>query len=76
MKKQISKIQARAFQKRWDSVNAEEIKQLRKTPIAHKLQQLNALWAWGKRLYGSKADTNGAEKVRERWVKLRRAYRG
>jgi hypothetical protein len=47
MKKQMTKAEARSFERRWHTVNAEEKKQLRRTTIARKLRQLNALLAWG-----------------------------
>jgi len=76
MKKQITKAEALAFQQRWDTVNAEERKQLRRTPVARKLQQLNTLLAWGKHFGWRKSHANGAKEVRKRWAQLRRVYRG
>ncbi len=75
MKNQITKAEARAFQKRWDLVNAEEIKQLRRTPMARKLQQLNALFACGEYFGWREPHSNGAEEVRKTWMKLRQFYR-
>jgi hypothetical protein len=76
VKKHITKAAARAFQKRWDTVNAEERKLLRRTPIARKRQQLNGLLAWGEYFGWREAQPNGAEEVRRRWIRLRQAYRG
>ena len=76
MKKQITKTAARAFKKRWDLVAGEEKKQLRKTPIARKLQQLNALMAWGEHFGWNLSGANGVEEVRRRWARIRRVCRG
>lgn len=76
MKKTITKAEARAFHKRWNMVNAEESEELRRTPLARKLQQLNALVAWGEHFGWKDPRPNGSEEVRKRWARLRRAYRG
>jgi len=75
MKKQITRAAARAFKKRWDLIAGEEKKQLRKTPVARKLQQLNALMAWGEHFGWNRSGANGVEEVRKRWARLRRVYR-
>ncbi len=76
MKKQMTKAEARSFERRWHTVNAEEKKQLRRTTIARKLRQLNALLAWGEHFGWRQTRANGVEEVRRRWAQLRRAYRG
>ena len=75
MKRQITRAAARAFKKRWNLIAIEEKKQLRKTPVARKLQQLNALMAWGKHFGWNRSGANGVEEVRGRWARLRRVYR-
>ena len=74
MKKHITKAAARAFKKRWDLVAGEETKQLRKTPVARKLQQLNALMAWGEHFGWNHSGASGVEEVRRRWARIRRVY--
>jgi hypothetical protein len=72
----ISKGEARAFLRRWRIVNAEEQKQLRRTSMSQKLQQLNQLLAWSK-YFGRKIPrANEAATVRRRWLELRRSYHG
>ncbi|MDZ4344476.1 MAG: hypothetical protein U1E51_18800 [Candidatus Binatia bacterium] len=76
MKRQITRAAARAFKKRWDLIAVEEKKQLRKTSVARKLQQLNALMAWGEHFGWNHSGANGVEEVRRRWAHLRRVSRG
>jgi len=75
MKRQITRAAACAFKKRWNLVAVEEKKQLRNTPVARKLQQLNALMAWGEHFGWNRSGANGVEEVRKRWARLRRVYR-
>jgi hypothetical protein len=76
MKTRITKAEARAFRKRWATVNSEQIKQLRRMSIGQKLAQLNALFEWGKYFDGGKPRANKADAVRRRWAQLRRICRG
>ncbi|OGQ83174.1 MAG: hypothetical protein A3G40_15485 [Deltaproteobacteria bacterium RIFCSPLOWO2_12_FULL_57_22] len=76
MRRRITKAQARAFRERWEAVNALQRRELRQTPLTHKLQQLNALMAWGKHLGWTEPHADGAGEVRRRWKRLFRAYRG
>ncbi len=72
----ITKAQARAFRERWHLVNAREEEELRSTPIAVKWQQFNTLLAWGQQLGWTGALAKDVSLVRERWARLRKAYRG
>ena len=74
MKKHITKAAARAFKKRWALVAGEEKRQLRRTPFARKLQQLNALMAWGEHFGWNRSGATGVEEVRKRWLRLHRVY--
>jgi hypothetical protein len=76
MKRQITRAAARAFKKRWGLIAGEEKKQLRKTSIARKLQQLNALMAWGEHFGWNRSGANRVEEVRSRWARIRRVCRG
>ena len=74
MNKQITKAAARAFKKRWGLIAGEEKRQLRKTSVARKLQQLNALMAWGEHFGWNRSGATGVEEVRKRWARIRRVY--
>ena len=76
MRRRITNAEARAFQRRWEAVNAMERRELRKTPIARKLQQLSALMAWGRYFGWTELHPDGAAEVRKRWQRLFRVYRG
>lgn len=72
----LTKGGARAFQKRWEIVNAAEREELASTPVTHKFRQLAALLISAKKLGWT--DPLGAEEdqVRERWAKLREVRHG
>ncbi|TAJ98467.1 hypothetical protein EPO44_11545 [bacterium] len=76
MRRRITKAEARAFRSRWEAVDAVERKELRKTPVARKLEQLNALMAWGRYFGWTGPRVDGAAEVRKRWKRLFRVYRG
>jgi len=76
MTRRITKAEARAFRKRWEAVSAVERRELRKTSITRKLQQLSSLIAWGRDFGWTEPPTDGAAEVRKRWERLFRVYRG
>ena len=71
----ITRAQALAFKKRWAAVNAYEIEELRRTPPAVRLRQLATLMSWAKAFGWTDALAAEEEAVRDRWNRLRRAYR-
>jgi hypothetical protein len=76
MKPALTKAQARAFKRRWALVNAREAEELQRTPIEVKMQQINTLMGWVQQFGWHDALAAGEAEVRQRWIKLRRAYRG
>lgn len=70
----ITKKQALEFKKRWKIVNKVQLKELRKSSVVEKLNQLTVLMSWAKDF--GWINTLKAEElaVRERWIKLRRIY--
>lgn len=75
MKRRLTRAEARGFAARWQRVHAAERDELRATPVAVKLRQLAALMASVDQLGWSEALAAGEEEVRERWQRLRKAYR-
>lgn len=67
--------EAQAYLQRWQSVNAREGEELRATPPAEKLRQLAALLMSVDAMGWRDALAEGEDVVRERWIKLRKAYR-
>ena len=74
MSRRLSKIEARAFRNRWRLANEREVQELQSTTVDVKLQQFNTLLAWA-RQWATELREGEAE-VRERWNRLRKAYRG
>ncbi len=74
--RRITKIEAKAFRKRWAEVNAAEIAELRATSKAHKLRQLIALMSSAEPLGWSKRLAAEESEVRRRWQQLRKTARG
>lgn len=72
----LTKAEATAFRERWKRVNDREIEELRSTPIEVKLQQFNTLLAWAHQLDWTEKLSEGENEVRQRWARLRKAYRG
>lgn len=70
----ISKKEALAFRKRWRRVNAHEIEEMRAASLELKWQQFNSLLALGRELGWTEELRKGEAEVRERWVRLRKAY--
>ena len=76
MRHTMTKEEGRAFRKRWEAVNAAEREELRAMPMEEKMQQLAALMA-SRDLFGWIEEMRKEEaEVRERWNRLRRAFRG
>jgi hypothetical protein len=74
MKTKTTKSEAKAFRNRWEIVNAEERKQLRRTSIGRKLQQLNELSVWGAFFAPNTLRAREVDSVRSRWSQLYRLY--
>jgi hypothetical protein len=72
----LSKEDALAFRERWRLVNAREIEEMRSASMELKLQQFNTLLAWARELGWNEELRKGEAEVRERWMRLRKAYRG
>lgn len=76
MKPRMTKAQARAFQEHWKLVNEYEKEELRRTPADVRLEQFNTLLGWAHELGWTEALAEGEAEVRERWIRLKKAYRG
>lgn len=74
MKRQMTKEEAAVFTRRWDLVNAAEQEELRSTTAAVKFRQLAALMASVDELGWTESLREEEAEVRERWIKLRKAY--
>jgi hypothetical protein len=72
----LSKKDARAFRKRWRLVNARQEEELRTTSIEVKWQQFNTLLRWAHEFGWTEALGEGDAEVRERWVRIRKAFGG
>ena len=72
----ITPEEARAYFRRWELVRDVEARELRRTPMETKLQQLAALMA-SRHVFGPEPDREAEiQVVRERWARLRRALSG
>ncbi len=72
----VTPEEALAYFRRWELVRDAEAKELRRTPMQTKLQQLAALMA-SRHVFGSEPDREAqVQVVRERWARLRRALSG
>jgi hypothetical protein len=72
----ITPEEARAYFRRWELVRDVEARELRRTPMETKLQQLAALMA-SRHVFGPEPDREAQIRVvRERWARLRRALSG
>jgi hypothetical protein len=74
MKRRMTPAEARAWKDRWKLVNEHEKEELRQTPIEIKLQQFNTLLALAHRLGWTETLAKEEAEVRERWMRLRKAY--
>ena len=72
----LTKAEARAFRRRWQRVNAREEEELQSTSVEVKWQQFKTLLTWAHQFGWTAALGEGEAEVRERWARLRRAYRG
>jgi transcriptional regulator with XRE-family HTH domain len=70
----ISKAEARAFKKRWESVNAAEREELASTSLVLKFRQFAALLASAGQFHWTKEMAAEENQVRERWARLRKVY--
>jgi hypothetical protein len=74
--RRLTQAEARAFQQRWQRINALEEEELRHASLELRLQQFNSLLAWAQLFGWTQALAEGEDQVRHRWVRLRKAYRG
>jgi hypothetical protein len=72
----LTKADARAFRDRWRRANAREEEELRSTSLEVRLQQFNTLLVWARQPGWAEALSEGEAEVRQRWARLRKAYRG
>ncbi len=72
----MDKHLARAYRERWRAVEAIDSRELRRSPVGWRLQQMDAIYrlAVGLRLPG-KASSDGKAAVYERWARLKRRMR-
>jgi uncharacterized protein YabN with tetrapyrrole methylase and pyrophosphatase domain len=75
MKCRITREEARAFRRRWEAINAAEREELRAMSMEDKLRQLAALMASRELFSWTDEMRNEEAEVRERWDRLRKAYR-
>jgi len=68
----MTRSEAEAYRRRWAIVNAAEREELRSTPMAEKLQQCAALMESARRLPPDERLAEEVERVRERWIRLRK----
>ena len=73
---QLTKARARAFRDRRRRVDAREVEDLRTTDLETRWRQFNTLLARARRPEWAAALSEGVDEVRERWTRLRKAYRG
>jgi len=66
--------EAQAYLQRWQRVNAREREELRAADPAVKLRQLESLLTSVDAMGWRDALAEGEDEVRERWIKLRKAY--
>ena len=76
MRPLLTKSEAQAFKNRWRRVNARELAELRATSIEVKWQQFNTLLRWAYEFGWTEALAEGDAEVRERWMRIRKAFRG
>jgi transcriptional regulator with XRE-family HTH domain len=70
----LTREEAQAFRRRWESVNAAEREELASTPVADKFRQLAALVASGVKLGWAEGAAAEEDIIRQRWARLRREY--
>ena len=72
----MTKEEALAWKARWELVNAAEREELRKTPIARKLRQLEVMGSAVHELGWSEKLAEEEAVVRDLWVRLRERWNG
>lgn len=72
----ITPDRARSFFSRWELVREMETKELQRTSVETKLQQLAALMVSGQLFAPDPNRETQADQVREKWVRLRKALGG
>ena len=70
----MTKAEAAGWRERWKAVEEAEREELRATPLEMKVRQLAALMAAAHELGWSEALAAKEAAVRERWMKLRKAF--
>jgi len=70
----LTKGEAQAYKKRWETVNAAENEELASTPVADKFRQVAALLASAGKLGWTETLVAEDEQVRDRWARLRKEY--
>lgn len=70
----ISKGEAQAFKRRWETVNAAERRELASTPLADKFHQVATLLTSAREFGWTETSAAEENMVRERWARLRREY--
>jgi hypothetical protein len=76
MARRMTKAEASAFRERWRLVNAREEEELRNTSLEVRWRQFNTLLLWAHQFGWTAGLDEGVDEVRQRWAKLRKAYRG
>jgi hypothetical protein len=72
----ISKRDAQRFRERWEVLREVERRELREMSPEEKLRQMAALMASASQLGWSDTLAEGEAGVRERWNRLKEAFRG
>jgi hypothetical protein len=70
----ITKEQALLFKKRWETVNHIQLQESRNSSPSEKLEQLTTLMKLAKELKWVDQLNPDVQKVRERWMKLKKHY--
>lgn len=68
----LTRNAARAFRQRWQVVNEAERQELRAATLAHKLEQLAALWSSDVELQQDREEEEA--RVWQQWARLRQVY--
>lgn len=71
----LTPAQAASYLARWAAVTDREIVELREMPITQKMRQLSALFATRALFPPDPAEQREADALRERWARIRAAYR-
>jgi len=71
---QMTKEDACAYRERYRLVNEYEIEELQRTSMDEKLRQLSSMMTMSRDLGWTDKLAEDEEAVRERWIKLRKAY--